>query len=45
MSTNAIRTAYEALGARDVERLVALMHPKLEWRGRRTWRVWQPAPS
>jgi len=33
MSTDAIRTAFEALGSRDVERLVALMHPKMEWRG------------
>jgi len=41
MSTDAIRTAFEALGSRDVERLVALMHPKMEWRGRRTWRLWQ----
>jgi ketosteroid isomerase-like protein len=45
MSTYAIRTAYEALGAGDVERLVALMHPKMEWRGRRPWRFWQQLPS
>lgn len=45
MSSDTIRTAYEALGARDVEPLVALMHPELAWRGRRTWRFWRPAPS
>jgi hypothetical protein len=45
MSTDAIRTAYEALGARDVEPLVALMHPTMEWRGRRTWRFWKRPPS
>jgi ketosteroid isomerase-like protein len=45
MSTDAIRTAYAALGARDVEPLVALMHPKMEWRGRRTWRFWKRPPS
>ena len=45
MSTDAIRSAYEALGARDVEPLVALMHPEMEWRGRRTWRFWKRPPS
>jgi hypothetical protein len=41
MSADTIRTAFEALGARDVEPLVALMHP----RARRTWRFWRPVPS
>jgi len=45
MSADTIRTAFEALTARDVEPLVALMDPGLEWRGRRTWRFWKPAPS
>jgi hypothetical protein len=45
MSTDTIRTALEALGARDVEPMVALMHSELEWRGRRTWRFWKPTPS
>jgi ketosteroid isomerase-like protein len=45
MSTDSIRTAYEALGARDVEPLVALMDPDVDWRGLRTWRFWKPIPS
>ena len=45
MSADTIRTAFEALRARDAEPLVALMHPQMEWRGRRTWRVWKPVPS
>jgi hypothetical protein len=45
MSVDSIRTAFEALGAGDVEPLVALMHPELEWRGRRTWRFWNEPPS
>ena len=42
-----IRAAYEALGTGDVEPLVALMHPDMEWRGRRRsdWRFWEPRPS
>lgn len=32
MSADSIRSAFEALGARDVEPLVALMHPDLESR-------------
>jgi ketosteroid isomerase-like protein len=45
MSADTIRTAFEALGAGDAEPLVALMHPQMEWRGRRTWRFWKPAPT
>ena len=45
MSAGTVRTAFEALGARDVEPLAALMHPEVEWRGRRTWRFWKAAPS
>jgi ketosteroid isomerase-like protein len=41
-----VRQAYEALGTGDVEPLVALMHPDMEWRGRRQgWRFWRPRPS
>ena len=41
-----IRKAYEALGTGDVEPLVALMHPDMEWRGRRPGlRFWRPRPS
>ena len=45
MSVDGIRIAFEALGARDAEPLVALMGPEMEWRGRRTWRFWKPVPS
>ncbi len=45
MSTDPFQTAFEALGARDVEPLVSLMHPDLQWQGRRTWRFWRPVPS
>jgi len=42
-----IRAAYEALGTGDVEPLIELMHPDLEWRGlrRSEWRFWEPRPS
>jgi ketosteroid isomerase-like protein len=41
-----IRDAYEALADGDVEPLVALMHPGMEWRGQRQgWRFWRPRPS
>ena len=45
MSTDAIRSAYEALATRDVDSLAALMHPEMEWRGRRSWRFWKQPPS
>ena len=45
MNADVIRSAYETLGARDVEPLVALMNPEMEWRGRRTWRFWRQPPS
>jgi hypothetical protein len=45
MSADTIRTAFEALGARDVEPFVGLMHPQMEWRGRRPWQFWKPVPS
>jgi ketosteroid isomerase-like protein len=41
-----VRHAYEALGTGDVEPLVALMNPKMEWRGRRLGlRFWRPRPT
>jgi ketosteroid isomerase-like protein len=41
-----IREAYEAFASGDVEPLVLLMHPDMEWRGRRQgWRLWRPPPS
>ena len=46
MSVDAIRTALEALGTGDPEPLVALIHPQMEWRGRRSLpRFWEPPPS
>jgi ketosteroid isomerase-like protein len=46
MSVDQIRAAYAALGERDVEPLVSLMRPDMEWRGRRWgWRFWRPVPS
>ena len=46
MSVDEIRVAYEALGAGDVEPLVGLIHPQMEWRGRRSLAYfWRPPPS
>jgi ketosteroid isomerase-like protein len=46
VSVDTIRTAYESLAAGDVEPLVSLIHPEMEWRGRRSLRrLWQPPPS
>jgi len=41
----AIRAAYESLAEGDVERLVSLIHPTMEWRGRRSLRrlFWPPS--
>jgi hypothetical protein len=35
MAVDRIRSAYEALGSGEVEPLVSLIHPEMEWRGRR----------
>jgi len=41
-----IRAAYEAFAAGDIDPLVSLIHPEMEWRGRRRLRrFWQPPPS
>jgi hypothetical protein len=46
VSVDRIRAAYEALGAGDVEPLVMLMAPELEWRGVGPgWRFWRATPS
>jgi ketosteroid isomerase-like protein len=46
MSADSIRVAYEALMAGDVEPLVSLIHPDMEWRGRRRlMRLWERPPS
>jgi hypothetical protein len=46
MSADPIRAAYEALMTGDVEPLVSLIHPDMEWRGRRRLRrFWQRPPS
>jgi ketosteroid isomerase-like protein len=44
--TDAIRSAYDALGKGDVEPLVSLMDEDMSWEGRRRgWRFWRPRPS
>jgi ketosteroid isomerase-like protein len=46
MNANPVREAYEALMTGDVEPLVSLIHPDMEWRGRRrVSRFWQQPPS
>jgi hypothetical protein len=46
VSTEPIRSAYEALVTGDVEPLVALIHPQMEWRGRRQLsRFWRSPPA
>jgi hypothetical protein len=46
VTVDAVRSAYEALGDGDVEPLVSLIHPDMEWRGRRKlsrlWRLRRP---
>jgi hypothetical protein len=43
VSVDAIRSAFESLGEGNVEPLVALIHPDMEWRGRRRLpRFWEP---
>jgi ketosteroid isomerase-like protein len=43
VAVDAIRSAFESLGDGDVEPLVALIHPDMEWRGwRRLSRFWKP---
>jgi hypothetical protein len=45
-TTEALHHAYTALGEGNVEPLVSLMAPDMEWRARkRGWRFWQPVPS
>jgi hypothetical protein len=46
MSVDVVRAVYEAGIAGDVEPLVSLIHPQMEWRGRRRLRqFWRPPPS
>jgi ketosteroid isomerase-like protein len=46
LSVDIVRSAFEALGDGDVEPLVALIDPAMEWRGRRRWPLfWQEPPS
>jgi hypothetical protein len=46
VSADSIRVAYDALAEGDVEPLVALIHPEMDWRGpRRLSRLWRPPPS
>jgi hypothetical protein len=46
VTVDEIRVAYEALGPGDVEPLAGLIHPQMEWRGRRSLpHFWRPPPS
>jgi ketosteroid isomerase-like protein len=46
VSGDTIRAAYDAATTGDVEPLVALIHPEMEWRGRRQLRrFWRSLPS
>jgi ketosteroid isomerase-like protein len=46
VSVDTIRSAYEALASGDVDPLVSLIDPQMEWRGRRRLpRFWTPPPS
>jgi hypothetical protein len=46
MTTDPLRVAYEALMTGDVEPLVSLIHPDMEWRGRRRLsRFWRRPPG
>jgi ketosteroid isomerase-like protein len=40
-----IRSAFDAFADGDVEPLVALMDPSMEWRGLRRVRFWRKPPS
>jgi len=35
VALDAVRSAYQSLGEGDAEPLVSLIHPDMEWRGRR----------
>jgi len=46
VSVDVVRAAYEAGIAGDLEPLVALIHPRMEWRGQRCLKhFWRPPPS
>jgi hypothetical protein len=46
VSVDTIRAAYEALAAGEVDPLVSLIDPTMEWRGRRhPTRFWRPPSS
>jgi ketosteroid isomerase-like protein len=43
VAADTIRSAFQSLGGGDVEPLVALIHPDMEWRARRRLpRFWKP---
>jgi hypothetical protein len=43
VAVEAVRSAYQSLGYGDVEPLVSLIHPEMEWRERRRLsRFWRP---
>jgi hypothetical protein len=46
VDVDAIRAAYEALTAGETAPLVGMIHPQMEWRGRRRFPGWwKPVPS
>jgi len=45
VSVDEIRSAFEVLGDGDVEPLVSLIHPDMEWRGRRRLSAFWKPPS
>jgi hypothetical protein len=46
VAVDTVRAAYQSLGQGEVEPLVSLIDPAMEWRGRRRlrqfWRFWRP---
>jgi len=45
VTVDAVRSAYQSLGEGDVEPVVLLIHPDMEWRGRRRLRRFRRAPA
>jgi hypothetical protein len=46
VSVDSIRAAYKALAQGELDPLIALVDPQLEWRGRRRLaRFWRAPPS
>jgi ketosteroid isomerase-like protein len=45
VAVEAVRAAFQSLGDGDVEPLVSLIHPDMEWRGRRRLSRFRKPPS